>query len=59
MVSVFLAESYNDGVHGGGGDRILHEEQSDCFAFFCMSLHTSLYGASAPSILCLNLRPVL
>jgi len=28
MVSVLLAESYNDRVHGGGGDRILNEEWS-------------------------------
>lgn len=28
MVSVLLAESYNDRVHGGEGDRIFHEEWS-------------------------------
>jgi hypothetical protein len=28
MVSVLLAESYNDRVHVGGGDRILLEEWS-------------------------------
>ena len=37
-------------------EQIKDSEKEDvifsCFAFFCMSLHTSLYGAITASILC-------
>ena len=58
MVSVLLAESY-DRVHGGGVDRILNEEWFLIVLSSSVLLHTTLDGAAAASISCLNLRPVL
>lgn len=43
---------------GGGGDRRLSKKRGELnyFPFFCMSLHTSLYGVMTASLSCLNIR---
>lgn len=62
VVSVLLAERYNDRVHGGGGDRILHEEWS-LFCLFlyvlthllvwcCSTLHLMLKFEACPIKIC-------
>ena len=61
MVSVVLAESYNDRVHGGGGHRILDEEWSlfcllyvitHLLVWCCSSLHLVLQFEACPINIC-------